>query len=120
MAERRFIVTKQAENFLLGRFEGETTSGAYLSPEYLGRLRQITNAVIARSNLFDKGVPDAFKNLMGVLNLLTNTHAAQVTAEGGAPSDADIEERARLLAELEELATTLGGLPTRPSGPDEK
>jgi hypothetical protein len=48
MAGRRFVVTKEEEMFLLGHFEGDSMSGVYLTPEYLGRLRQIRNAAGAR------------------------------------------------------------------------
>lgn len=121
MSERRFIVKKEEDTFLLGHFEDEQFSGVYLSPEYLGRLRQISNAVASRLGAHgDKSLPDALKNLLGVIDRLTTAHAAQVNTENYPGSQADREEIARVEKELAELQRQLDGFPRGPNDPRRK
>lgn len=121
MAERRFIVTKEEEAFLLGRFEGESVSGVFLTPEYLGRLRQIRNAVGARLEAIgNREMPDALKNLLGVIDKMTIAHANQAKAENYGGSKADREDIARIEQDLAELQRQLDSFPKGPSGPRKK
>ena len=107
--------------FLLGHFEGESISGVYLTPEYLGRLRQIRNAVGARLEAIgNREMPDALKNLFGVIDRLTIAHATQAKTENYKGSKADREEIARIEQELAELQRQLDGFPREPNGPRKK
>jgi hypothetical protein len=116
MNDRRFIVTKTEDTFLLGRFEDEKVSGVFLTPEYVERLREIRNAAWRRLEAVGGEIPDALKNLLGVIDRLTVTHSIQIRAEGSG-SQADRDELARLEQEMDELASQLGGFPRGPSGP---
>lgn len=118
MNKRFFEVKKEEEGFVLGHFEGEHFSGAFLSPEYIGRLREIRNAVGRRLEaLTNNDLPDALKNLLGVIDRLTRAHAAQARTEGYPGSEADRAEIAAIEKELAELQRQLDGFPKGPTGP---
>ena len=118
MTERRFLVTKEEDTFLLGRFDGEPFSGAYLTPEYLERLRQVRSAVAARLDALSASeMSDALKNLLGIVDRLTSSHSAQMKVEIPGANAADREELARVERELSELAKQLGDYPKGPNGP---
>ena len=108
MRERRFIIEREEDTFLIGRFEGEIFSGVYLSPEYIGRLRQIHGAVLTRlAVLDDPQLPDALKNLLGVVDLLTKAHAAQARSENAPPTQGDLDAIEDATRELEEARKLL-------------
>ena len=121
MTERRFIVTKEEDTFLLGHFENEQYSGVYLSPEYLGRLRQIEQAVGVRLDRLGLAeLPDALKNLLGVINRLTTVHSMQKGIEKAPPTAGDREAYAAAQRELEEAMRELDNFPRPPNRPDRK
>jgi hypothetical protein len=66
MSERRLTVTRALDTFQVGRLDGERYSGVFLSPEYMARLRVLSDAVAQRLQGSDPAsLPDAVKNLVG-------------------------------------------------------
>jgi hypothetical protein len=121
MTERRFIVTKEEDTFLLGHFENEQSSGVYLPPEYLGRLRQIQQAVGVRLDRLGLAeLPDALKNLLGVLDRLTTAQSVQMRLENAPPTAGDREAYAAAQRELEEAMKELENFPRPPNRPGRK
>jgi hypothetical protein len=123
MTERRFITKRDEDSFLVGHLEGERYCGVYLSPEYIGRLRQIQHAVMSRMDIpSNPNTPDALMNLIGVIDRLTKVHGEQARAEGAPPTQGDLEAIADAKRELEaarlELEKFRGG-PKDPSGNDD-
>jgi hypothetical protein len=79
---KAFTVVEEDESFTIGRFDGETYSGVYLGLDSLQRLGEVLAATKARlSCIGDTDVPDALKNLVGILDRLLATHRKHVLAE---------------------------------------
>src|SRR4051812_7042948 len=75
------LVTKQ-EGISVGKLDGEAWSGAYLSSEFLDRLAEVHNAAQTRlATLTEVEVPDAVRNVLGILTLLLATYATAVQPE---------------------------------------
>lgn len=90
MSERKFLPTRQEDTFQVGRFEGESFSGVFLSPAYMDRLREVMYAATLRLDASaDAPVADAVRNLMGIVKRLTQAHAEQLKIEGYPWTDAD-------------------------------
>ena len=108
----RFIVTHKESDLLLGHFDSEDRSGAYLSPEYLNRLGEIRRAVGIRMES-STNQSDALKNLLGVIDRLLELHHAQASAEFN--SKERKVERDKLDSDLKSLKKQLDDL--GPNGP---
>lgn len=109
----RFIVTRKEDDVLLGHFDGEDQSGAYLSAEYLNRLGEIRRAVgIRLESRSTQDLPDSLKNLLGVIDRLLNMHEARASAEFN--SEERKAERVKLDSDLKSLKKQLDDL-----GPNE-
>ena len=117
----KFTVTRDDQDFLVGRLDDQHYSGVFLTPEYLGRLRQIRQAAGVRLDALGiPEVPDALMNLLGVIDRLTKTHAEQVKVEDATPTVGDLEtleqakrELARAMEQLEKFANPPGGTPEK-------
>jgi hypothetical protein len=77
--DTKFNVTKEDNSFLIGRLGDALNSGAFLTPEYMARLREVVLAAKIRIQ-FDEA-PDAVKNLFGILERLLDTHSSQIQTE---------------------------------------
>jgi len=94
--DRKFVPTRTEDTFELGRLEGGSFSGVYLSPAYMDRLREVMYAAELRLDAAgDAAVPDAVKNLIEIVKRLTRTHAEQLKVEGYPWTDADRANLAR-------------------------
>jgi len=121
MSERLFIVTKEEDTFLLGHFANESCSGVYLTPEYLDRLRQIRQAVGTRLDVLGLAeLPDALKNLLGVIDRLTTAQGEQMRIEGAPSTAEDIEAYFAARRELEQALKALKSFPRPPNRPGKK
>jgi hypothetical protein len=108
MSERRFHSTHSGETFELGRLDGESFSGVYLSPAYMDRLREVFYAASLRLDLRgEAALPDAVKNILGIVGLLTKVHGAQLKVEGYPWTDAD---RAAISAAEKQIEAALDAL----------
>jgi hypothetical protein len=106
--ERRFELTEPAEDFLLGRLDGERHSGAYLPQEYLSRLGVVHRAALTRlADLKDSEVPDAVKNLVGIIARLLSAHGTQLRLEFYQPTDEERREAREIEEELQRLQREL-------------
>ena len=118
MNERRFAVTREEETFLLGRLEGEESSGAFLPAEFLGRLRQVRQAVDVRFEVLGiNNPPDALKNLLGIIDRLTAVHTEQMRVENASPTAGDIEAYETAEKELKAAIDALNNFPSPPDPP---
>ncbi len=118
MNERRLAITREEETFLLGRLDGEECSGAFLPAEYLGRLRQVRQAIGIRFEVLGiHNPPDALKNLLGIIDVLTTAHAEQMRVENAAPTAGDIEAFETAERELKEAVEALNNFPGPPDPP---
>ena len=104
MSERLFHSTHSEATFEVGRLDGESFSGVYLSPAYMDRLREVLYAASLRLDVQGAAaLPDAFKNILGIVGLLIKVHGAQLKVEGYPWTDADrtaIAEAEKQLAAL--------------------
>lgn len=117
MAERKFLQTRREDTFEVGRFEGESFSGVYLSPAYMDRLREVIYAATLRLDVFaDVRIADAIKNLLGITKRLTQVHAEQLKLEGYPWTDADRAAAALAKEELDKAWEALRGF--HPSNDD--
>jgi hypothetical protein len=75
------LVTKQAD-ISVGKLDGEDWSGAYLSSEFLDRLAEVHSAAQTRLATLTEGeIPDAIRNLLGILTRLLATYVTAVQPE---------------------------------------
>jgi hypothetical protein len=111
MPTRKFEPKIEEDTFAVGPLDGEQLSGVYLSSDYLARLREIRRAVGIR--LPDAQIPDALKNLLGVIDRLLDTHDQQLAREV-AGHTTEIEK------EFNALAKQLEDLRNGPRGPGKK
>jgi hypothetical protein len=117
MTTRQFFVEKEEDTFQLGRLEGEPEGGAYVSAQFIDRLREITAAATLRLDAGDNAaVADAVKNLMGVVTRLTTAHAEQRKLGTWPGTVAERAELALAQKELEDAARALRRF--RPPGDD--
>jgi hypothetical protein len=118
MSERRLTVTRALDTFLVGRLEGERYSGVFLSPEYMARLRVLSDAVARRLQSSDPALlPDAVKNLVGVVDRLTAEHAVQAVIEQYPATPDEHRELALAQKEVDDAVRILRGLPPDESDP---
>jgi hypothetical protein len=69
--EKQISVTRELESLTVGQLEGQRSSGIFLSPSYLDKLRVIHNAAVVRASaLPPSDVPDALKRLVVTLEQL--------------------------------------------------
>lgn len=107
MLERKFIPTREEDTFELGRIDNHPFSGVYLSPAYMDRLREVLYAATLRLDTIPDSVADAVKNVLGIVNRLTQTHSEQLKTEGYPWTDADRAARARGEKELDDALNAL-------------
>lgn len=75
------LVTKQ-EHISVGKLDGEAWSGVYLSSEFLDRLAEVHSAAQTRlATLPEAEIPDAVRNLLGILTRLLATYGTAVQSE---------------------------------------
>jgi len=121
MGEHRLFVTKDHDGYLLGKIDESFFSGAYLSPQYLNRLRQLRNAAQTRLDALGKrDIPQALAELMWMIDQLLEAHAVQARAEAAPDTVARDIELTRAMAELDELTRQLEGRPRGPDKPKKK
>jgi hypothetical protein len=100
MSDHQFTVTRSEDTFLIGRLDGARYSGVYLTHEYMVRLSELSDAVVRRLESTDIApLPDAVKNVIGVVDRLVKAHAAQHRNEYGGTE----EERKDIAAAQKEL-----------------
>jgi len=104
MSDHQLTVTRKEDTFLIGRLDGARYSGVYLSQEYMVRLSELSHAVIRRLEGTDIAqLPDAVKNVIGVVDRLVKAHAAQYRNEYGGTE----EERKDIAAARQEVDEAL-------------
>jgi hypothetical protein len=91
------------DDIVLGHFDTEDYSGAYLSHAYISRLAEIRRAVDIRLGavLPFTEFPDALRNLFGVVDRLVALHSSQTQIEGA-------EAIAKAKREMEIIRRELG------------
>src|SRR5215467_1501495 len=117
MSEHQFLVTRSEDTFQLGRIEGEPFSGVYLSPAYMDRLREVMYAATLRIQALEEInlLPDAVKNVLGIVKRLTKVHSEQMQKEGYPWTDAD---RAAAEEAKKQLKAAWDALRSFPPGDD--
>ena len=113
-------MTREEDTFLLGHFEGENYSGVYLSPEYIGRLREVAGAARVRLETIGGELPDALKNILGVIERLTKIHAEQTRSEHMPATPGDLAAIEQAMRELEEARRQLEEFSRGPNRPPKK
>lgn len=113
---RQFTVIREEDSFILGKLEDENYSGIYLTAESLRRLREVIAATRTRVNsLGNPTLPDALKNLLGILDRMLSAHREQLTTEFENGSDRLTYEKAQ--KELQEAMEVLKGFNGDDDGP---
>jgi hypothetical protein len=103
-----FHPTREGDEFVVGRLDGDAFSGVYLSTAYLDRLREAMYAVSKRLDAVDpRFVPDAVLDVVGIANCLTRVHAEQLRVEGYPGTAADRAALAEAEAEIAKAIETL-------------
>ena len=117
MSDHRFTVTREEDTFLVGRLDDGQYSGVFLTPEYMARLRELSDAVARRLAATDAApLPDAVKNVIGVIDRLTKAHAVQYRIEYRG-AEAEQKEIAAARKELDDTVRVLRGFPSDDSDP---
>ena len=107
-SERRFELSENAGDFLIGKLDGERHSGAYLSPEFLARLRAVHRAAVIRlADTKSSETADAVKNLVGIVGRLLTTHMEQLRREPYQPNEEEEREMLEIEEELRQLQSEL-------------
>jgi hypothetical protein len=118
--DREFLPMRHEDTFEVGRFEGDTFSGVYLTPAYMDRLREVLYAVTLQVDAAaDAPVADAVRNLVGILKRLTQIHAEQLKLEGYPWSDADRAAAEGAKKELDRALEALKRFPPSGDNPDD-
>lgn len=101
--KRIFTITREDDQFLLGRMDDSELSGAFLQPEYLSRLDEVLSAAKVR---IGPAAPDAVKNLFGILERLLDIHRSQTGSEFKLSDSAEFKKVAE---ELQKAIDDLNG-----------
>src|ERR1043166_5174044 len=102
----QFEITKNEEDFLLGKLGGAKSSGVYVPAEFASRLREILDAVRIRiGSSGNTELPDAVKNLFGVLGRVLDAHGKQMNVE----FEAKVPKFEKALEEIERLLKDFDG-----------
>jgi hypothetical protein len=119
MSDRRFTVIREEGTFLVGRLDDAQYSGVYLSPEYMARLGELSDAVARRLEATDAvPLPDAVRNVIGVVDRLIKAHAGAISSEYRG-SEAEHKEIAAARTELDDAVRVLRGFPRDDSDPQD-
>ena len=91
--QMQFELISQQDGISVGKLEGETWSGVYLSSQFLDRLAEVYGAAQIRTAAPNKAeIPDAVRNLLGILTRLLGTYGTAVQPEREAHLDAHLKE----------------------------
>jgi hypothetical protein len=103
--QMNFEPVTQQDGISVGKLEGETWSGVYLSSEFLNRLAGVLAAAQIRIATLDKTVqiPDAVRNLLGITTGLLATYATAVQPERDTHHDAQMKEAWEGLMQLQAM-----------------
>jgi hypothetical protein len=119
MSDHRLTVTRKEDTFLVGRLDDARYSGVYLSPEYMARLSELSHAVGRRIEATDIApLPDAVKNVIGVVDRLAKVHAAQFQSENGGTEE-EKREIAAAQKKVDDAVRALRGFPGDNSDPQD-
>jgi hypothetical protein len=78
----KFSPVAKQDDISVGKLDGEAWSGAYLSSEFLDRLAEVHSAAQTRlATLTETDVPDAVRNLLGIVTRLLAAYATAVQPE---------------------------------------
>ncbi len=91
-----FAVKREDDGVRFGRIEGDERYGVFLPADYLADLNQAVQAVERRIEQASQGaVPDAVRNLVGILDRLLTAHATvsyQSLMSAAIPAGEDAQE----------------------------
>ncbi|HEY7640450.1 MAG TPA: hypothetical protein VH814_12045 [Steroidobacteraceae bacterium] len=103
-----FVPSSKANDFTVGRLEGEAFAGVYLSSAFVGRLAEIHDAAQKRLAQSSSDSPDAVRNLMGVLARLIGTYATAVRPDREAQDEAHSQEVWNALMRAKSILDDMG------------
>jgi hypothetical protein len=113
---KQFTVIQEDDAFIVGKLEDQTDSGVYLTTESLQRLREVIAATKTRLNaLGSPALPDALKNLLGILDRLLAAHHEHLTVEFESGPNQQAYEQAQ--EELKKAIEALKGFNSDDDGP---
>jgi hypothetical protein len=98
-----YKITGGGEDFMFLLEDGSDRSGVYLTPEYLWRLEEVLSAARTRMDKMENTeLPDAFRNLFGILDRLLDAHGEHARKERPPESSStdDLEKIRKMLDDL--------------------
>jgi hypothetical protein len=104
------VVAKQ-DGIVIGKLAEEEWSGAYLSSQFIDRLAEVHGAAQTRlAALSSTEVPDAVRNLLGILTKMFSVYGTAVQPERDAHHEAHTKEAWDALMQAKSI---LDGMPKR-------